>query len=533
MKLCQAHEMEAMINATPDGGVCRLGKKTYYLRRRVVISGKRGVTVEGNGARIVTEYINSADYTHSADAFLIEDCHGLVLRDLFFDTDVAPNVTATVENFNVAENWLTVRVDEQFPMRGNEMLMAIGSADEEGSFDYRIHHYAKHPDPHIVTMIQGEILVANTYSTADYEYLGDNRFKVWFSGRDPNPKQPQSRLSRARVGARVCIRHTMYGPSVITLRNSDDTVLKNITMYATAGMGIMVLTRCHNLTVDGLRMIPREGSTALMSCNCDGMHITGLGGKLILRNSIFDGLGDDALNIHSTAGTATAIDASARKIRCHYCKKSPDGELPAAWCRKGDRVRFFDPQTLACEGELEVEEFRDGILTYSAIRGNVKEGFILQSMAFSATCEIDNCIVRNTRARAFLFQTDGVEVKNCTFFGMSSCAIKAAPDLDYWYEMGPVDGLYIHHNRFVKNGFRDSISPTVALHTSHNRGNKDGVFGMHKNIRIENNTFERVNGACIETMAADGVCIKDNAFPEAQSTDSVSLLNCREVTSTQ
>ena len=126
MELCQASELESAINTTPDGGVCRLSEKKYQLRRRVVIRGKRNVTVEGNGAEIVTEYVNYADYTHSADAFLIEDCKGLVLRDLVLDTDVSPNVTATVEKVCLEEGSLTVRVDGQFPMRGDEVLMAVG-----------------------------------------------------------------------------------------------------------------------------------------------------------------------------------------------------------------------------------------------------------------------------------------------------------------------------------------------------------------------------------------------------------------------
>ena len=529
MELCQASELESAINTTPDGGVCRLSEKKYQLRRRVVIRGKRNVTVEGNGAEIVTEYVNYADYTHSADAFLIEDCKGLVLRDLVLDTDVSPNVTATVEKVCLEEGSLTVRVDGQFPMRGDEVLMAVGSVDEEHSFDYRVHYYAKHPDPNIVTLIQGEILLANTYAGADCDYLGDNRFVIRFPRSKLDPKLPPTQLNRAKVGDRLCIRHTMYGPSAITLRNSDDTVLENITMHATPGMGIMVLPRCHNLTVDGLRMVVRENSTALMSCNCDGMHITGLSGKLILRNCVFDGLGDDALNIHSTAGTVTEIDTEARRLRVHYCKKTPDGELPPTWCRRGDRIRIYDPKTLKHEGTLAVEDFENGELTYSQLEGTVNTGATLQNMAFAAACEVDNCTVRNTRCRAFLFQTEQVEVKHCTFFGMSSSAIKAAPDLDYWYEVGPVDGFYIHHNRFVKNGFRDSHSADVALHTSH-RGNDGGVYGLHRNVRIENNVFERPSGACIDIHAADSVCVKGNCFPDAPPKDPVNLSNCRDVT---
>lgn len=529
MKSCQASELEKLINATPNGGVCLLEKRKYRLRRRVVIRGKRGVRVEGNGAEIVTEFVNNADYTHSADAFLIEDCQGLTLCNLVLDTDVAPNVTATVEKTCPEDGTLTIRVHDEFPMRGDEVLMAFGSVDGERSFDYRVHYYAKHPDPNIVTLIQGEILLANTYAGADCDYLGDNRFTVRFPRKKLDAKLPPTQVERAKVEDTLCIRHTMYGPSAITLRNSDDTVLENITMHATPGMGIMVLPRCHNLTVDGLRMTVRDGSAALMSCNCDGMHVTGLSGKLILRNCLFEGLGDDALNIHSTAGTATEIDGAAQTIRVHYCKKTPDGELPPTWCRGGDRIRVYDPKTLKCNGEILVADFKDGILTYFQIEGEIHAGDTLQNMAFAAACEIDNCTVRNTRCRAFLFQTEQVEVKNCTFFGMSSSAIKAAPDLGYWYEVGPADGFYIHDNHFIKNGFRDSLSADIALHTSH-RGNDEAVYGLHKNVRIENNVFERPSGACVDIHSADGVCVRNNRYPADPPAEPVCIRNCRDVT---
>jgi hypothetical protein len=522
MEFCRAEELETLINATPSGGVCRLENKEYFLSRRVVIRNKTNLVFDGNGAKIVTLYVNNDDYEKSADAFLLDGCQGVTLKNFTLQTSAPANVTATIEEINLEENSLLLRVAPTFSMRGDEVLMAITSVDEEDSTDIRVHLYALHPDPNVVTLIQNEILLANTYASANYEYLGDNLFNVKFPKNNPSPKT-------AKLGARVCIRHTVYGPSAITLKNSDDTVLKDITLHSTPGMGVMVLTRCHNLTIDGLRMLRREGDGTLMSCNCDGLHVTGLTGKLVLKNSVFDGLGDDALNIHSTAATATTVDLKNRRIQCNYSKKRPDGKLAESWCRAGDIIRFFDTKTTSVKGQFVVTDFRDGVLTFDELQGEIQNGYTLQNTAYAAACEIDGCTVRNTRARGFLLQTNDVEIKNCTFFGQTCSAIKAAPDLDYWYEVGPVDGLYIHHNRFVKNGFADKVS-TIALHTTHHRGNSPTVFGLHKNVRIEQNVFERVTQSSIELHATDDVIIQDNAFPE-DGTPAILLSNCRNVTS--
>ena len=515
---CQASEIEALINATPDGGVCRLEPKEYYIERRAVIRYKKNITLDGGGATVICKYVSSADYTASADGFLIEDCQGLVMKNITLDTDVAPTVTAYVEAVDPELGKLTIRVDDEFPMNGNEVLMALISADAHGSFDYRMHHYQFNPDPKVITLIQDEIYCANSFASASYDFLGDNRFIVHLK---------RSKVSQLREGNRICIRHTMYGPATIALRNSDDTTLENITMHATGGMGVMVLYRCNNLIIDGLKMVVREGSSALMSCNCDGVHITGLTGRFEMRNCYFDGLGDDALNIHSLAGTATLVDFENNTVKCNYCKKRPDGILPMAWCRRGDRIKIFDPTTISYKGEMTVKCFKDGVLTYSCLTGELCNGYIIQNAEFSPSCLVENCIVKRTRSRGFLFQTDNIEVRNCTFENMSSCAILAAPDLNYWYEVGPVDGMHIHHNQFIKNGFACS-APSIAMHTCH-KGTDDDVWGLHKNVCIEDNVFKCSSTTKIFLRSTDGVRIKNNVFDELDTQPNFTLSRCTNI----
>lgn len=230
MQFCHAKELESLINATPNGGVCRLENKEYFLSRRIVIRNKNNITLNGNGAQIITLYMSNDDYQKSADAFLVENCKNIVLKNFTLQTNIPANVTAIVEKIILEENALLLRVDKKFSIRGDEVLMAITSVDEENSTDNLVHLYALHHDPNIVTIIQNEILLANTYASADYDYLGDNLFKVKFPINNNSPK-------RARLGAKVCIRHTVYGSSAITLKNADDTLLNNITIYSTPRYG--------------------------------------------------------------------------------------------------------------------------------------------------------------------------------------------------------------------------------------------------------------------------------------------------------
>ena len=519
-RICNSDELELLINSTPNGQVCVLDAKEYYLTRQVVIKYKKDITIDGSKAVIVSKYVNNADYKESTNAFLLKGCQRVTLSNITMETDVPCNITATVKSIDFDENTLILQVDEEFTVNGDEVLMAFNTIDEDGSPDYHMNSYARHPDDdNITTLVFGEILLAHTYSSARYDYLGDNTFKVYFKRLNEN-------LS---VGERMCIRHTMYGPGAIILSDSDDTVLKNITMHSAAGMGVVVLPRCKNLTIDSLKMVVKEGSKSLMAGNCDGIHITGLLGNLVMKNCVFDGMGDDALNIHATAGTLTELlDDSS--IKCGYCKKSPDGTLPKRWCEAGDIIKIYDPVLLTNTGSLRVVSFADGILKFDQLSGTYKKGDTLQNTTFTPSLEIDNCIVRNTRSRAFVIQTENVEIKNCTFFGMSSDAIKAAPDLDVWYEVGPTCNLNIHNNVIEKCAFARESTSVIRVSTNHRNGDET-ISHLHKNIIIKDNVIKNSRAECITIMATDGVTITGNRFEKRKQKEAepISLINCNDV----
>lgn len=517
-EICDATELENLINSTPNGKICVLDNKEYYLTRRIVIKNKIGITVDGSNATIITKYANNDDYSASADAFLLKHCSNVTLANLVIETDVPTNITATVESIDFEEKTVVFLVDKEFKINGDEVLMAFNTIDGEGSPDYHMNYYSLHPDPNIITVIFGEILLANTYSSAKYDYLGDNRFKVYFKNLNLN-------LS---VGDRTCIRHTIYGSSTITLSDCNDTIIKNVTMYSVPGMGIVVLPKCKNLTIDGLKIVAKEGSNNLMPGNCDGIHMTGLCGKFIMKNCVFDGLGDDALNVHSIVGTITEIIDNST-IKCNYCKKSPNGVLSKKWCEIGDIIKVFDPDSMSLTGSIRVVSFIDGVLKFEPIFGSYKKGDALQNTTYSPSLEIDNCVVRNTRARGFLIQTKDAEVKNCTFFGMSSNAIQAAPSFKFWYEAGPVENLYVHDNVIEKCGFVRENAPAIAI-LSNQSASAEGIAHLHKGIRLKNNTFKRSHSSCIDIMATDEIEISGNLFVgrERKDLEPINLINCTD-----
>ena len=327
LKKCNADEIEALISATPDSGVCKLSKKEYYITRRIEIRARHGLTLDGNGAKIITRYKNNAHPTESSELFLIEGCEDVMLCNIVADTDVPVNVSATVESVDKERGSAIFKIDDNFQINGDEQLTFFDSIDGDGSPDWLLHHYFLHPDRSVETVMQREILLANTYWSAKYDYLGERRFRVYF------PLE-ERKLEKTFAGQRVSIRHTDKGPGAIVLKNSDRTVLRDITLHSVPGMAVIVLPRCTDLSIERMHVIPAKESGCYFACNFDGIHVAGLGGKLILKDCNFFGMGDDSLNVHSTMGTLTAI-LGEKSFKCNYCKKSRNGELGDSWCREG------------------------------------------------------------------------------------------------------------------------------------------------------------------------------------------------------
>jgi hypothetical protein len=110
------------------------------------------------------------------------------------------------------------------------------------------------------------------------------------------------------VGSWVIVRHQTYAYNGISLESCSDVTVANVTMLAVAGMGV-VGDGVTNVLLDGFRVARAPGRP--MSITADGAHFTSCrGGGVILRNCLFEGQGDDALNVPSMYQDVESIDAT-------------------------------------------------------------------------------------------------------------------------------------------------------------------------------------------------------------------------------
>ena len=70
----------------------------------------------------------------------------------------------------------------------------------------------------------------------------------------------------------------------------------------------------HDIVLDGVSVVPSAGER--MSTNTDATHFSSCYGKLTLQNCIFEGHGDDAVNVHNYDHAFVPLDGNCYRLTC-------------------------------------------------------------------------------------------------------------------------------------------------------------------------------------------------------------------------
>lgn len=479
---CQEEQLRKLFEEAGDGSTILFEAGTYPMGRQFTIQGKKNLTICGEDTVFVSHYEPDMGNGQTPGLFYFHNCENLTLKGLDVTTDCPANCTGTVVGKDVEGGTYEFRPAPGFSMTGKERVMAQNSFDDEGTPDYHLFCYQE-----------------NTYETLAN---GDIRIKL--------TENPSGQLARLKMGQRVCIRHTVYGKEYFIFENCKTVHIEDVNIYGSPGSVVRLLPHCADFSF--LRFCIRlpEGSGRLMSSNADGIHIKGLSGSLSMKDCYFEHLGDDALNVHSRAAIVTEIDEAVHVIRCvsGYCYEG----LYERWAEAGAVLEVYDPSNFRKKGTVVVDSYQNGSVSYSRLDGEVQKGDVLANAEFYASVHIDHCTVKNSRARGFLLQSRNVLVENCTLYGISLAAILVAPDIAYWYEVGPAKNIVIRNNRMEKCAIapiEDNLG-VIIVKASHGAGYASYPCGVHEDITITGNEFEHNAASAVFVSATDGVIVAEN-----------------------
>lgn len=447
-----------------------------------------GATIEGNGSLFL--------FHGDVQPILIQDSDNVTLNGIAIDYEIPHHSQGVVTK--VDETGYEMTVDQkQFPHRiANGWFMFKGEGWER-------------PDGNHGIVFDGKTreIVAGT---SDYGYKGelstvsDGRYRV----------EKNVKASGIKAGDVITMRQGWRRPHPgVVLYRAENTVLIDFVIHFSNGMGLLA-QRSENIALMGGGVFPRKATGRYFSTGADATHFSNCKGKIITKDCLYEGMMDDAINVHATC-LRIEEKVDDRTLRLRYIHGQAIGfevMLP------GEALRFIhakqltvgEARTIASMQRLDTHEL---LVTFErSIPDSVGVGDAVESAEWHASVEFRGNTVRHNRARGSLFTTPHpIVVEDNTFDTIAGSAILLAGDANGWYESGACADVLIRNNVF-RNNLTSRFQFTEAIISIFPEipDLKGQEAYYHRNVRIEDNTFETFDVPLVFAISTDGLSFTGN-----------------------
>lgn len=358
------------------------------------------------------------------------------------------------------------------------------------------------------------------YRTSDLWCPLDSVIPLKPKGTFRAPKWIDDRLTPGTV---VALRGYGRPTPGIFLSNDSATLIRNVKVHYAEGMGLLAQL-CNGITLDRFGVCGRSGSDPrFFTTQADATHFSGCKGLISSTGGLYEGMMDDAINVHGTyLKVASRIDS--RTVTAMYMHGQSYG---FKWGDPGDSVQVIRSRTMeTMPGKYIMEsispvdkptvngakEFRIRFTT--ALPDDIRpdDEFGLENLTWTPEVYFADNTVRNNRARGALFSTPRRTVVERNLFDHTSgTAILLCGDCMGWFETGACHDVTIRRNRFI-NSLTNMFQFTEAIISIypeiHDLQNQKEYF--HSGIRIEDNEFLTFDAPVLYAKSTDGLTFHGN-----------------------
>lgn len=313
------------------------------------------------------------------------------------------------------------------------------------------------------------------------EYLGENRWKFTFKN-----------VRRDYTGMEFYAWHTFHYRPAILIENAVNTALEDVTIHSQPGMGI-VAHRSTNIRISGLRVTPSAGSH--MSTNTDATHFTSCKGLVRVENSVFEGQGDDSINIHTFYHSIEKTGECA----CTTHLEAPTGthSQTADYPDPGDILELTDMGSLSCVDTYKVvsREPTDSpwksVLTLDKPLPENCAGLAFANATQMPRLEFAGNFCRSHIARSVLVKIKEALIENNTIMDVVGTGIYIAAEA-WWFEgLCTTESIVIRRNRVVNCGrFASPALPRGSAGICVSIDADAPAIPTHKHVVIEDNLID-------------------------------------------
>ena len=363
------------------------------------------------------------------------------------------------------------------------------------------------------------------YNTSDIGCPTKGAFEV-APRRICSPKWKDARLVPGTV---VAMRGWGRPTPGIFMSHDVNTSLLDVKVHYAEGMGLLAQL-CEDIMLDGFGVcLKGDNDPRYFTTQADATHFSGCKGKIVSKNGLYEGMMDDAINVH---GTYLKV---IKRVDDHTLigRYMHDQSWGFEWGRPGDDVQFVRSETMELIGKQnqitairpydkgEIQGAREFSITFKEAIDpaiNEKSGFGIENLTWTPEVLFAGNTIRNNRARGTLFSTPKKTVVEDNLFDHTSgTAILLCGDCNGWFETGACRDVTIRRNRFINaltNMFQFTNAvisiypeiPNLKDQQKYFHGGKDG------GIVIEDNEFDTFDAPILYAKSVDGLIFRNNVI---------------------
>ncbi len=499
--------------ASGDPAEVILGEGVYRIapapstEQAIPIQGARDLTIRGQG--LATELVITEP---TAGGFTISNCERLTVKGLAIDYDPLPFTQGTVTAVDLEGRTFDLEIDEGYIEPDHpsfaEAKAAWGLIIRPGEGE-RATQYG----PHAIPAVGVERVTGRTWRmSVDGEPTGYSDPFVSSRMAPGNRYVNMARNYAAAVGA-----------------DHSEATFEGITLYASPGLAFLAYL-CETVTVRDCHTTLRPDSGRLLSTNADGVHCRGARRGIVIEDCSFEGMSDDAINIHASPIPVIEVVSPSELIvqKFHYT------------LRPGDKLEAMDSAAGSIRGRaiaVEVEEIPDRWAyrvtldrSIEGIRGgtNFADADNLYNLSECAEGSIvRGCHFKSYRGRGALLSTVGAVVSGNTFDSVEGWGVVLFHESTRWGEGPLARDVTIEGNTFNGQG---GYQAAIWAYT----GQRDGSPATTPDVRkvlIRGNRFINLGVPAADLRACRDVRILDNEIstsddaPRARQSYSSIVLN--------
>lgn len=484
-------------------------KREYYISNHdqsefkyvgIDLSGMRNLTFDGNGAELI--------FHGRMLPLALTESNNCTLKNFSIDF-YSPHILQVEILENDKKNGMTYKIDcsNNYKLNENGQLITFDKTWQSAPYT----GMSFEPDTkHIV------------YRTRDLS-IQTKGSKEISKGVINSPLWKDDNI---KVGTKIAMR-TYFRPAPgIFLHKNNDTRLDNIKVHYAEGMGLLAQL-CTNIDLNKFCVDLKQGSNRYFTTQADATHFSSCKGTINSCNGLYEGMMDDAINVHGTYLKVVKI-VDKHTVVGQYMHPQAYG---FDWGFANDTVQFIQSNTMDKIGKVnkivDIKPFDKSIVIgtkqyiikfqneLSQEMNNIQSVGV-ENLTWTPKVNFCNNVIRNNRARGVLFSTpQKVVVRENIFDHTSGSAILLCGDCNGWYETGSCTEVIIENNKFI-NALTSIFQFTNAVISIYpeipNLAGQKGYFhgGKKGAIVIQNNEFHMFDAPLLYAKSVNGIVFRNN-----------------------